>query len=196
MKKTMLSLAVAASLGLTSAASFAVDPPNFQVDETFAGGGLVTADLINGGYQEVITFDGSGNFSTKALASFSQFYLNESATPVAGALLGPSGSYNMYAVLDEVGTVTGNTFTGGTGSMHLWLDFDQDTTLTLGATGNDPVTLGNTGDDKEIAWSTNIVSGFGILIPNIGGFFDIWFDNVQLTQDGKDYFVIPLAVLC
>ena len=191
MKKTMLSLAVAAALGLASTASLAVDPPNFQVDETFAGGGLVTADLINGGYQEVITFDGAGNFATKALASFSQFYLDESATPIS-AKIGPSGTYNMYAVLDEVGTVSGNTFTGGTGSMHLWLDLDQNTTLGLGATGNDAVILGNTADDLEIAWSSNITSGFGILVPGIGGFFDIWFDGVKLTSDGKDYFVSPV----
>ena len=191
MKKSLLSLAVASSLGLVSAGALA-DPIDFQVNEAaYGGAGLVTADLINGGYVEVITFDGLGGFATKALASFSQFYLNDNPTPVSGSSLGPAGTYNMYAVLDETGTVSGNTFTGGAGSMHLYLDPGQNTTLGLGATGNDPVAIGNNGDDIEIAWSTNIVSGFGVLIPNIGGFFDIWFDDLQLTAAGSSYFVNP-----
>lgn len=190
MKKTLLALAAATSLGLASGASLA-DPINFKVNEAFVEGlgGVVTADLINGGYTEVITFDGAGGFATKALASFSQFYLDDNATPVGGVQLG--SSYRLYAVLDEVGSVVGNTFTGGSGSMHLWLDRNMDTTLGLGATGNDAVTIGNVGDDTELAWSTNIASGFGILIPNVGGFFDIWFDNLNLTADGKNYFVDP-----
>lgn len=190
MKKTLISMATAAAIGLASGSALA-DPIDFKVNEAFVEGlgGVVTADLINGGYTEVITFDGAGNFATKALASFSQFYWNDNATPVGGVQLG--STYRLYAVLEEVGSVSGNTFTGGTGSMKLYLDRDMNTSLTLGATGNDPITLGNTGDDSLLGSSTNIVSGFGILIPGVGGFFDIWFDNINWEAAGLSYFVDP-----
>lgn len=190
MKKTLLSLATAAAIGLASGSALA-DPIDFQINEASVEGlgGLVTADLINGGYTEVITFDGSGNFSTKALASFSQLFLNDNPTPVGGVQLG--SNYRLYAVLEETGTVSGSTFTGGTGSMSLWLDRNMDTTLGLGATGTDAVSIGLTGDDSLLGSSTNILSGFGILVPTIGGFFDIWFDNVAWTATGENYFVDP-----
>src|SRR5688572_10366355 len=48
---------------------------DFTIDETVAGGTLVgfTADQLTGTYNEIITFDGLGGFTSTAAATFTQF---------------------------------------------------------------------------------------------------------------------------
>lgn len=180
--------AVAAVAGAMSTTAFAVD---FTVDETPYGGGLVTADKINGAYAEMLSFDGMGGFVTAAHATFGLYVLDGNTQ---GAQL--NATYSVYAEFYSTGTandlgggLTG--FTGNNGSFNLYLDVNNDTTKTLGATGNDAITFGNDGDDFMLASASNLTSGTGVLVAGVGGFFDLIFDDFTLTLDGVDYFIDP-----
>lgn len=196
MKKTFTAAGIALALGVASATASAATFEDFVVDETIlgVGGETFTADKINGGYAEKITFDGMGGFVTNAFADFGIYFADDGLTSVTSDL---DDTYAMYALFDADGTVAPIgpglfSFTGGSGSFSLFLDPDQDTTKTLGATGSDPIILGgDTSDDLLLASSSVVVSGAGILVTGIGGFFDLIFDEIALTDDGKDYFVDP-----
>lgn len=193
MDKKIGGLAVAAALAF-SAPSYALE--DFQVDETPYGGDVITADKMNGGYQERITFTpigpGLSSFDTAAYATFGLFFGNEGTQPVASQL---SDTYSVYAIFNSSGVAdtTGPlaTFTGGTGDFELYLDPNMDSVGTLGATGADAVTVSNDGDDFLLASSSILAQGAGVLVPGLGGFFDLIFDDIELTLDGEDYFVSP-----
>jgi hypothetical protein len=196
LSKTLAASAFAVALGFASVPAGAVAFNDFTVDEASVEGlgGLVNADKINGAYAERISFDGLGNFITNAFGDFGQFLTNDGTTLVPGVQL--NNSYGMYALFASTGTVAGGpaifTFDGAAASFSLWIDPDQDTTKTLGATGADPITLGNTADDFQIAFATDLSSGTGTLIAGTGGFFDLIFEDFTLTSpDGTDYFVSP-----
>lgn len=163
----------------------------FKVDETPYGGGVLTADKLNGGYVEAITFDGLGGFVTNAYADFGLFFLG--ANTVSSQL---ETSYKLYGIFSDFGSVNVIapglfSFSGGNGGFSLYLDVNSDTTKALGATGNDPITLGNNGDDLLLATATNMVQSSGILVAGIGGFFDLVFNDFLLTSDGANYFIEP-----
>jgi hypothetical protein len=185
-------LLAAAAIGVSAFSSQAA--VTFTADETPYGGGLVDAQRINGGYTEVITFDGLGGFDTAAAATFSQFFNLGDPNPLTAAI---GSTYTLYAIFTASGSVIPlggglTSFAGTGGSFTLYLDGNKDTVLTLGATGNDAVTRsGGLGDDLELASATSLEAGTGVLVPNIGGFFDLIFDDFTLTDDGKDYFVAP-----
>ena len=166
----------------------------FTVDETPYGGGLVDAQRINGGYTEVITFDGAGGFTTAAAATFSQFF-NIGNPNVVPAQIGTG--YSLYAIFTASGSVVPlggglTSFVGTGGSFTLYLDAARDTVLNLGATGSDPVTRsGGLLDDLELASADSLSGGTGVLVPNIGGFFDLTFNDFALTTDGQNYFIAP-----
>lgn len=163
----------------------------FTVDEAPYGGGDVVADKLNGGYVEVITFDGAGGFATKAYADFGLFFLG--GATVSSEL---ETSYKLYALFEDTGSVTAMggglfSFSGGSGGFSLYLDVNMDTTKTLPATAAGSITVGNDGDDLLLASATNMTSSSGLLVVGVGGFFDLIFDDFTLTADGAAYFVDP-----
>jgi hypothetical protein len=190
------SLMVAA---LTAGLSLASTPANaafldFTVVESTVPGALPNiqapsatgfiADKLNGGYSEVLTFTGGGNFITNAFAEFTAYRRNEGANNVVAQVNGlGANNYNVYATFASAGTVSGNNFTGTSADVRLYIDANQDTTKTLGATGADPITLGNTSDDYLILSTTTLLAGSGVIVPGTGGFFDLLFGNPVLTAN-------------
>jgi len=194
MKKTLVSMAIAAALGLGGAAQ-AAEYQDFIIDESPYGGPAdLTADKMNGGYSERITFT-NGNFVTHAYADFGQYFANEGVDEVLTSVI--NSGYDLYALFDATGNVVplggGLTqFNANSGSFNLYLDKNADTTKALGATGSDPVVLGNTIDDDLIAFATNMTSGTGVLVAGVGGFFDLVFNDFTLIDpDGKNFFIDP-----
>ena len=148
---------------------------DFTVDEGTVPGanaGTFVADKLNGGYAEVITFI-NGTFVTNAYAEFGQYFANEGSDFVTSQLGGvDANGYGLYALFSSDGAVVGNSFFGQNSQFVLYIDPENDTTFELGATGADPVAVGNDGDDYMIMEAYSLSSGFGILVPGIGGFFD------------------------
>ncbi len=195
MKKTLATSALVLGFAFTGAANAAFE--DFTVDETsngLGGAGTVSADKVNGGYSEVISFDGLGNFATQAVADFGQFFSNEGGTLESSDL---NNTYAMYALFSATGTVNNpgvglTGFNGTSGGFDLYLDPNQDTTKTLGATGASATTLGANIDDILIASTANLFSGTGILVGGVGGFFDLVFDDLVLSAAGSNYFTSPV----
>ncbi len=193
--KTKLSGVAAALAIAASAPSYAF--MDYVIDETPYGGTEETVDKLNGAYQEVITFTPVGGgiftFVTAAFGDFGQYLINDGTSEVDTAL--KAGAYDLYAVFTSSGLADTNgafpVFSGAVGDFELYLDVNDDTVGTLGATGSDPVTLVNTADDLFLASSDNLAQAFGILVPPLGGFFDLTFFDIELTMDGENYFVSP-----
>jgi hypothetical protein len=163
------------------------------VDNTF------TADKLNGSYTEVITFTGT-TFETTAYAEFGE-YLSGEGKVLESSQLGGLGSpfvneYGLYGTFTSDGSVVGgNTFIGNTAEVHLFIDPNLDTTKSVaGISGGDAVNLANTDDDYEIMFSTDLIQGFGLLVPGIGGFFDLIFGDPTLTAEGQEYWLGLLGI--
>lgn len=198
-KFVLKALAPAAlAMSLMSASASAVVFPDFTVDEGSVVGntpGTLIADKLNGGYSERITFGPGDTFATHAYGDIGQFFGTD------GTVLVPSQlniNYGLYVLFDAAGIfvpgpVTTFSPTGG-GSFTLWVDPGQNTTKTLGITGADPVILGGTTADDYKIGGGSLISGLGLLVPGIGGFFDLTLNFALtsfLTPDGKDYFIKP-----
>lgn len=195
--KSITASAVAAVLGMGSASALAAFA-DFTVDEGPYGGGLLVADKINGGYQEVVSFDGVGGFIASAFGNFGQYFANEGTTLVLPSQLNNTAGYGLYATLTATGTVVpvvpGITqLVGTSGDYDLWIDPDQNTTVGLGATASDPLTFANNGDDLLVAFATTagLLDSAGILVAGTGGFFDFTWDDFTLTAAGDAFFVDP-----
>lgn len=191
-KFAMKALAPAAlTMMLMSAPASAVVLADFTVDESSVEGlgGSFVADKINGAYTEEITF-GAGTFTTEAYGDFGQFLSNEGTTLIVGSQL--NTSYGLYTTFNASGTFGPFgpfiVFNGTDAAFNLYIDPDQDTTKSFvgGA-----VTLANDDDDYLIGFATDLESGFGTLVPDIGGFFDLVFTDFTLTVDGSEYFTDP-----
>lgn len=132
MKKTLLSLAMAASLGLMSASASAVVFPDFQVDPNYDGvtTDKFTADKITGNYVEAINFNVDGTFDVKLRWVAGQFLADDGTSVVDSSIsaLGATPGYNLYALYEgsgtfvTIGTSTTFTTTPGVGSFNLFLD--------------------------------------------------------------------------
>lgn len=201
MNKTLLSLAMAASLGLASASASAIGLYNeFTVAEGSVPGAITNtfeADYINGFYNESLTINLDSTFDTEAYAVFKTFAENDGTTDIISQL-GGLGGYNMYAIFTSSGLFTGTGFQGNTGSFDLYIDAAQDTVLSL--VGGAVSAADASGDDYKIASATNLTSAIGI-IGNPGA-FDLYFDDFTLTngdgtavyagdQNGDLYFTQP-----
>jgi hypothetical protein len=186
---------------------------DFTVNEGAVGaptvGNTVNADILNGGYEEVLTFDGAGNFTATAVADFTAYRANEGAVGVFSQLGSPNctpstpqavceamPSYAIYAVFTSTGVaVPGadpNTteFIGNTGQVALYLDRHQDTEKSAAA----GVTGGNS-DDELILTSATLLQGGGRLVPagspgfpEGGGTFSLVFGDLVLSSFGELYF--------
>lgn len=194
MKKSLLSAAVAATLGLTSFSASA-EFLDFTIDESSvpgSTGGLETGDKLNGGYAELLTINPDFTFDTAAFATIGQLFSNEGTPPAETTQLAcgiEPNCYNMYAVFYSSGSFAGTTFSGASGEFYLYIDPEQDTTFAFGATGADAIALSNTADDYLIAFTTNLSAAIGIV--GDPGAFDLTFQDFTLTAAGEDYFVDP-----
>ena len=215
MKKTMLSLAVAASLGLVSASASAVVFNDFMVDPNYDGNiaNAFTADKMTGNYAEAIIFDegavldGNGTFQVNLRWVGGQFVANDGTTALLGLTTGLNNTYQLYALYSGSGTfsttggVTTFITTAGVGSFNLWLDPLNGITTFDNAAGS--ITYANifnrtnAGDDLSVA--TGIPgSGSGKLDPttcgaggiNCGSFGTS--TSVALTPFGSTFFIDPV----
>ena len=195
-KKALAATAVAAAFAAASFSASAQEFQDFIVDEgSIPGNTAVTfeADKINGAYSERITFGPGGSFVTSAYANFGIFLENQGTVQVTESTLG--AEYGLYALFTSSGTVSGGpgvfTFSGSDAEVRVFIDPENDTDFALGATGADPVILGDNADDYLIASADELVSGTGVLVTGVGGFFDIVLDGFTLTVDGEEYFISP-----
>ena len=153
-------------------------------------GGTFVADQLVGSYNEVITFDGLGGFTTNAYATWVGFNRLDGTVPVSNAIDVEEGTdvfeYGLYAMFSSSGTIAGNVFTGGTSTFTLWVDPDVDTVTSLGATGASPLTQVGAGEDLLIATGYVLLSGTGVA-SNVGGFFDLVFAQPIFTAFGDSF---------
>ena len=174
---------------------------DFTVDETTVPGTdgvgfIFVADEIEGGYVEVLSFDGLGGFEATIIADFSLFRSDE------GTIIEPShlatteligSQYGLYAVYIASGTVTdagGGTFTFTTDTVTatMYVDPDLDTVKTLPASGGDAPTIVGDGEDYDLLTVTSVYFEDNFLVTGVGGFFDIRFDDPTLTPEGEAFF--------
>jgi hypothetical protein len=186
---------------------------DFTVNEGAVGaptvGNTVNADILNGGYEEVLTFDGAGNFTATAVADFTAYRANEGAVGVFSQLGSPNctpstpqavceamPTYAIYAVFTSTGVAVPGSdpntteFIGDTGQVALYLDRHQDTQKSAAA----GVTGGNS-DDELILTSATLLQGGGRLVPagspgfpEGGGTFSLVFGDLVLSSFGELYF--------
>jgi hypothetical protein len=209
--RSLVTLAIA-GLGLALPATASADFLDFTVDEGAVGAPtfplVLTADILNGGYEETITFGAGGAFTASAVADFTAFRANEGSVGVFSQLDDPNcvstatvlcsalPTYAIYAVFTSTGFAAPgadpNTtvFTGTGAEVSLYLDRNQDTTKTAAAGAT-----GNTGDDSLILSSSNLIEGGGRLVPPGsegfplgGGTFSLVFGDLLLSPFGQLYF--------
>lgn len=214
MKKTLLSLALAASLGSFGTAAFAVTFPDFQVDPNYDGNdaNAITADKMTGNYVEAIVFTPTsattGTFDVKLRWVGGQFVADDGTNPLTGITSGLNSTYQLYALYAATGSystsgvVTTFTPTAGSGFLELWLDPVADLT-TFDFVGNavdysNIFDLSDDGDDFKVADGV-VLAGGGTLDPNlstcVGGINCGSFGNttsLALTAFGSDFFIDPV----
>ena len=187
-------IATAMLLGATFSAQAGVK--QFTVDDDLtAGESLVTADQIDGNYVQLITVNPDLTFDASIFASLSTLVLDNSN--ISGTGIG--STYGVYATLVSSGQVLPGvpapgffSLAGFSGELNLWLDVNNDTDVTFGATGSDAMTYGGTdSDDIKLGTGTD-TGGTGLILPGgFAGLFDILFVEFALTVAGADYFVAP-----
>ena len=203
MKKTLLSLAISAALGLASTAASAVVFEDFKVDTTgytsILGPLNFTADKMTGNYVEVISFDGAGNFYVAIKWQAGQFVADDGTNPLDVADTSLGLDYGLYSPFNGYGTVSAGggsaTFTLGGGAYKFWLDNKSlTTTFTAPVNGALPWTRGNAGDDVELLYG-DAVAGSGNLNTscsggiNCGSFGQT--QTVNQTIAGSNFFYWP-----
>ena len=212
--KALAAAGVLASLGFAASPAMAALYNPFTVDEGSVPGAnpalISNAGRITGGYSEVITFNATtatqGTFAASIKWNAGQFLDTSAAGNPLTNQLGSStaNQYMMYALVLATGnyTISGSatTFTpdANVGSLSLWIDPSSNTTFTAPSNGGTPWTLGNNGEDYQLA-SGVITGGSGYLNPallcpggstiNCGSFGTN--TSFNLTAAGKQYFTIP-----
>ncbi|WP_218352583.1 flocculation-associated PEP-CTERM protein PepA [Alteromonas lipotrueiana] len=193
MKLKTLVKSLALTAGIAASFSSQADFLDFSVDETPYGGEVVTADKLNGGYFELLSFDDAGNFTATAFASMNQLFGNDGTANSSqiGSVIG--ANYSLYATFTATGTVmtpgaqgANSSLSAQSGSFSLFLDPNQDTTADV----NSPSDLSMTSDDMLLGSSSNLAQNVGLLY-GFGGVFDFMFRDFELTADGDTYFVSP-----
>jgi hypothetical protein len=188
--KIVKSLALTAGIAAVSFSSHA-DFLDFQIDETPYGGEVITADKLNGGYKEIINFDGDGNFTATAFASMNQLFGNEGGDNLGSASV-IGANYSLYATFSASGSVQTpgvdgsiSSLSADNGSFQLYIDPDRDTTA-----ADADLSLSGTADDMLLGESVNLGQNVGLLY-GFGGVFDFMFSDFELTEMGDSYFVSP-----
>lgn len=188
MKIKTLVKSLALTAGLAASFTASADFVEFTVDE--GNGNLVTADKINGGYVERITFDGAGNFSASAFATFGQFFLGSNSLNT-----GLNNTYSLYATFNADGFADsdGNVdfFVGETGGFSIYMDPNNDTGL---SDDDDVSSITGDGEDMLLGFSDTIGNNVGTSTTINGQTitaFQFDFMNFELTEEGDQYFVAP-----
>lgn len=202
MKKTLLSLAVTAMLGVVGAPASA-EMLDWKINEAVIAGVTapvnVTVDNLTGKYQEYIGLTAPGAFSGTAVGFFSGYSANEATTfPFTNLTLGigaPATNYRMYAKFVAAGTVAGTSYTSNSGKLELWLDSGSDTAFNNGggAGFNDILNFAMPtagGGEDQLIGSSTISYGQGDSIGPPGA-FDIFFEQFALTPFGQTYWYDP-----
>ena len=192
MKIKNLVKSLALTTGIVASFSSHADFLDFEIDETPYGGEVITADKLNGGYKEIIDFDGNGNFTANAFANMNQLFDNEGGDNLgAASMIGTN--YSLYATFNASGTVTTPGINGSisslsadTGSFQLYIDPNRDTTA-----ADADLSLSGTADDMLLGESLSIGDNVGLLY-GFGGVFDFMFQDFQMTEAGDSYFVSPM----
>lgn len=202
MKKTMLSLAMTAMLGLASAPASAAFA-DFQVNEGAVGAptavNVFSADRLVDDFGEFLAPVAGfpTQFTATAVGTFGQYFANDGTTLVTTQLgsSGPAG-YRLYSIFTTSGNIVGpNQFQATGGSFSLYLDRDANTTFSGFLAGQDPVGLPvadalTTSDDDLLAFTNTIISG-SVDLNAPPGAFDLVFGDFTLTGLGSDYFFDP-----
>lgn len=212
MKKTFLSLAVAASFGLASASASAVVFNDFKVDPNYDGNhaNAFIADKVIGNYTEVIVFNptgpSAGTFDVRLRWTGSAFVANDGTNQLSAFVTGLNSAYQLYALYEASGVystsggITTFTPTPGTGYLNLWLDpvssLTQFSFVSPSVTYANIFTRSGDADDKLVATGV-VVNGNGTLNPatctqgiNCGSFGNT--TTFNLTAFGKTYFIDPI----
>jgi PEP-CTERM motif len=188
--RNMLSKALVITALAGAATAFGTAPAaaaflDFTVVEGSVPGNLANtfiADKLNGGYNELLGFDGSGNFASSAYANFGAYFRNEGSQLVTPTQLNSLGGYGMYALFTATGTVSGGSLIGNSAFIEVWIDPDQNTLLSdanFGTPGVLPTRSGVTTDDYRIMFTSNLISGSGI--PGTPGAFNLIFGSPTIT---------------
>lgn len=178
-----------AGLAMSAQAEFL----DFTIDEGSVPGAaanIVTGDKFTGSYTERLTINPDLSISFTGVVQFAGLTGNEATTNVP-TQIGALNGYNLYAIFQGTGSFNLATqrFSITSSSLDMYIDPDQNTTFTYGATGADGVARAGTGEDYLIAFATNLAAGSGIAgVP--GAFLAVW-DDFALTLDGEDYFIAP-----
>ncbi len=198
-KKALATTAITAALGLGSGVASAF--PQFTIDEAGAGDAAtaIQADRLTGPYNELITFDGAGNFAVSLVLD-----INTMTNGGFGVASGLGSNYDIYALYTATGTVsapvgTVTTFTAnpGSGAFSVFLDTNNDTVFgpaSAPANGLLPWSaLGGAGEDVQIATGVTL-AGNGLLDTacpngNCGSFGNT--TSFDLTAAGSAFFVEP-----
>lgn len=209
MKKTLLSLAMAASLGLASGSALALNAATDAQDVTIqesaitgANSNQIIADQLSGQYDEIFSVTSPNTFNTLAFFNAGAWYNNGSAI---GSQLNyfDTNGYKLYALFQSDGTfsVAGDgtvTFSGGNGTIQLWADASSNTTQALPGTAAGKtladIVLGNTADDVLLGSASLLSFGDGNGKPGGGanGNFELVFGDWTLqAPDGQNYFIAP-----
>ena len=209
MKKTLISLATIAALGLASTSASAVVFNDFQVDPNYDGNvtNAFTADKITGNYAESIIFNGDGTFDVRLRWVAGQFVADDGTNTLLSLNTGLGATYQLYALYEGSGTfstsggVTTFVTDVGVGSLNLYLDPLNG--VTSFAFNGNAVNYSNifnllfAGDDLTVGTGTP-QSGSGRLDPsscssggiNCGSFGTS--TSISLTAFGEEFLVDPV----
>ena len=198
MKNLFTRSILAAGLGLALTAGTAnAAVLVFTVDESVVPGagafGQFSADKLNGFYDETLTINPDFSFDTNAVAQFEAYALNNG--PTGTGLIGcgegiNAACYSIYSTFEASGQlIGGGTFVANSGNVALYLDPSQDSVVTVSAAGaGSPTIVDPNGDDILILSSNTLSDGEGVIVPPVGGFFDLTFINILLTAFGQQYY--------
>ena len=190
MKIKNLVKTLALTAGIAASFSSHADLLDFQIDETPYGGEIISADKHNGGYKEIISFDGQGNFTATAFASMNQLFNNDGGDNL-GAASQVGANYSLYATFTATGSISESpeegvlaTLSASSGSFQFYIDPDRDTEA------DDDLIITGTADDSLLGSSNSIGRNFANLY-GFGGVFDFVFYDFGLTEAGDAYYLSP-----
>ena len=233
MRKNQVILGVLAALAATASQAstfpeFKVNPTQFNqsvftssspliASSTGTFGNIFTANQIAGNYNEIVTFDGLGNFSVSLRFNATSFNLvdvsgtttptgtglnsNDPASVIPGVGSQKNTGYGLYALLTGTGTVSAgatgpvlNLNSGGT--INLFADDNVDTAFSNPLNGTLQYGRTNFSDDKLLATGA-VITGQGSTKPcstgpgqtDCGSFGQT--TTFSLTPVGKTFFIDP-----
>lgn len=186
LKKIKLSLSTLA----VAIASIAM-PAHAEVYQDFSvnlNGTTILTNSITGNYLEVITIYNDSTFKTAARAYLTTFNKNDGSMPDV--------TNKLYAIFYATGQILNDSgkFVGTTGAIDLYLDKGVASSFVLPSTGDGRVSVTNNETDQLLASTKTFQSGSGSLRKDdaANGDFSLSFNDLLLTNAGRDYFTSPI----